>query len=206
MGGAGKAKYPLRGLVVSLNTPFNNENRIDWPSLERLVEVHLGEGALGFLVAAQAGEVHALSLEERLQLVEAVRQQTQKRAVVIASATAKDNQMRFTLAEHAVKNGCEGVLIEPPTELTNDARQLLEFFRAFATVGMPMLMIQDLDWEGTGLPVPLIVELFREIESFRCVKVEVNPAGPKVYASPGSHPRRTPCFRWLGLTADDRSP
>ncbi len=169
----------MRGLVVSLNTPFDNKDRVDWASLERLVEMHLDEGAVGFLVAAQAGEVHSLSLEERMQLLRVVREQTRERAEVIAGATAKDNAMRFRVAEEAVKMGCDGVLVEPPSELMGKVKQLADFFRSFAGVGMPMLMIQDLDWHGVGMAVSLINELFSEIESFRCLKIETTPAGPK---------------------------
>ena len=45
-----------------------------------------------------------------------------------------------------------------------------------------MLMIQDLDWTGSGLDVDLIVELFERIAAFRSLKVEVVPAGPKYSA------------------------
>jgi hypothetical protein len=45
-----------------------------------------------------------------------------------------------------------------------------------------MLMIQDLDWRGFGLPVEVIVDLFERIETFRCLKVETTPAGPKYTA------------------------
>jgi len=41
------------------------------------------------------------------------------------------------------------------------------------------LMIQDWDFQGYGLPVALIQQLFYEIEVFRCLKIEVVPAGRK---------------------------
>jgi 4-hydroxy-tetrahydrodipicolinate synthase len=40
-------------------------------------------------------------------------------------------------------------------------------------------MLQDWDFQGYGLPVSLIARLFEEVESFRCLKVEVIPAGVK---------------------------
>jgi 4-hydroxy-tetrahydrodipicolinate synthase len=166
-------------MVVSLNTPFDDHDRIDWSSLERLVAMHLREGAAGFLVAAQAGEVFSLTPEERLQLVRSVRSLTRGQASVIAGATARDNDLRIQVAEEAVKIGCDGVLVEPPVELRDDPDSLVAFFRTFASVGMPMLMIQDLDWHGSGMRVSLIAQLFAEIKPFRCLKVEVSPAGPK---------------------------
>jgi 4-hydroxy-tetrahydrodipicolinate synthase len=43
-------------------------------------------------------------------------------------------------------------------------------------------MIQDLEWNGPGLPVETIVHLFEELEPFRCIKVETVPAGSKYSA------------------------
>jgi dihydrodipicolinate synthase/N-acetylneuraminate lyase len=50
-----KPKYNLRGVVVSLNTPFDDRGNIDFDSYGLLIEHHLQEGAVGFLAPAQAG-------------------------------------------------------------------------------------------------------------------------------------------------------
>lgn len=176
------AKYPLQGVVVSLNTPFDEGGDIDFASLERLVEWHLRAGAAGFLVPARAAEVEALSLQERVSLVERVRRQVEDRAVLVAGATASDPAETWALAERAARIGCEGVLAEVPPEQRHDRSALLRFVRTLAASGAPMLMIQDLDWGGSGIPVPLIQEAFETIPAFRCLKVEVVPAGPKYTA------------------------
>ncbi len=48
-----KEKYELEGIVVSLNTPFDDHDRIDFRSLEKLIELHLSEGAVGFLTTVR---------------------------------------------------------------------------------------------------------------------------------------------------------
>jgi dihydrodipicolinate synthase/N-acetylneuraminate lyase len=177
-----REKYALRGIVVSLNTPFDANDRIDFPALDRLVDYHLGQGAVGFLSPAQAGEVTELTLDERLLLVQRLREITQGRARFIAGATAAEERDSFVLAEAATGAGCDGVLVEAPAARKRDRGRMMEFFRSFARIGMPMLMIQDLEWGGPGLDVGLIVELFETLPAFRCLKVEVVPAGPKYTA------------------------
>ena len=177
-----KQKYPLAGPVVSLNTPFGEDKRIDLRSLERLVNQHLLEGAVGFLVPAQPAEVYELTHAERIDLIRNVRGLTSGRAELIAGATSYDELESFTIAEEALRAGCEGVLVEIPSKHRGDRRAVVNFFESFASVGMPMLMIQDLDWVGFGMEVDLIAELFDRINSFRCLKVEVSPAGPKYSA------------------------
>jgi 4-hydroxy-tetrahydrodipicolinate synthase len=177
-----RAKYPLRGVVVSLDTPFDEADRIDFGSLEKLVEWHLRCGAAGFLTPARAGEVEALALAERIEIVRRVREQVRGRAELIAGATAEDPAETRAMAEAAAAVGCEGVLAEIPPPLRRDRAGLVDYVRALASSGAPMLMIQDLEWGGYGIPVELIAEAFEAVPAFRCLKVEVVPAGPKYTA------------------------
>jgi 4-hydroxy-tetrahydrodipicolinate synthase len=177
-----KQRYNLRGLVVSLNTPFDDQGRIDFSSFGRLLDWHLARRAVGFLTPAQAGEVPALRLEEKIALIRFAHQYTMGRAIVIASATADEEQESLAIAAEAVRLGCEGVLCEVPAGRRGDNVKISAFYHSLAAAGMPMLMIQDLDWNGSGLDIALIRQLFEQIECFRCLKVEVRPAGPKYTA------------------------
>lgn len=177
-----ESKYPLHGVVVSLDTPFDDRGRIDFQSLERLVEWHLQCGAVGFLTPARAAEVEALRPEERLALVRHVRDQVRGRAQVIAGGTADKPAESRTFAAAAVRLGCDGVLVEVPPAFRHDRERLLHFLDTVASIDMPMLMVQDLDWDGFGIPVALIAEAFESVSAFRCLKVEVVPAGPKYTA------------------------
>ena len=178
----GAGKYQLGGVVVSLNTPFDGEGCVDFASLERLVEAHVGEGAVGFLTTAQAAEVYELTLDERIRIIRLVKEVAGGRAAVIAGASAREPRESFALAEEATRTGCEGVLVEVPAARESEGREVSTFVESFASVGMPMLMLQDLDWNGPGLAVELIADLFGRVEPFKCLKVEVTPSGPKYTA------------------------
>jgi 4-hydroxy-tetrahydrodipicolinate synthase len=88
----------------------------------------------------------------------------------------------FLLRGRRWQKGCDCVLTEVPPKRRGNRDATVEFFESFATLEMPVLMIQDLDWNGYGLELDLIVELFERIEAFRWLKVEVVPAGPKYSA------------------------
>jgi 4-hydroxy-tetrahydrodipicolinate synthase len=169
-------------LVVSLDIPFGEDGAIDFPALERLVDFHLREGAIGFLVPAQAAEVFDLTLAERLDVLRAVRSASCGRGLVVAGATSANLDESLAVAKEAARCGCEGVLAEPPAACPQTIQHMLEFFRPLADAGPPCLMIQDLDWHGSGLPVELVVELYHQLPQFGSLKVEVNPAGPKYTA------------------------
>jgi len=100
---AGKGKYPLRGVVVSLNTPFDKHDQVDFSSIERCVDFHLRQGAVGFIAGAQASEVYTLKTAERLEILRCVREATSGRAELFASATSRENRERTFVAEEATK-------------------------------------------------------------------------------------------------------
>jgi len=121
-------------------------------------------------------------VNERIELIRFVQDQVGGRGVFFACATAGVERESFSVAEAAVKAGCPAVLAQVPAARTGDRKAVRAFFEELASLGMPVLAIQDLEWNGPGLPVEYIIEMFEAIEAFRCRKVEVQPAGPKYTA------------------------
>jgi dihydrodipicolinate synthase/N-acetylneuraminate lyase len=101
---------------------------------------------------------------------------------VIVGASADDARTARSFAEFAVAHGAAGVLVQAPVALLRDEPATLAYFRAVCEAPIDVLMIQDLEWDGPGLPVQTIVRLFEELEPFRCIKVETVPAGSKYSA------------------------
>ena len=77
--------------------------------------------------------------------------------------------------------GCTGIRRPVPTSLRDNDPAIFDFFRRLSSAGMHMhmLVIQDLDWNGYGMNPELILRMFESIPAFRCLKVEMVPAGVK---------------------------
>jgi 4-hydroxy-tetrahydrodipicolinate synthase len=177
--GQGRALKPLwalRGIVTVLNTPFSEQDTLDLPGLRRNVQGAMRAGVAGFLVPAMASEVERLAAEERRSLVETVLEEAAGKVPVIGGASAGSPAERLERARELIGLGCAGVLASIP--LQSEAQYEQEV-RALDGLGPGFLMLQDWDFRGYGLPVPLIARLFQEVPSFRCLKVEVVPAGVK---------------------------
>jgi len=174
-----KQLYPLQGIITVLNTPFTTGNALDLPGLRRNVRTAIAAGVAGFLVPAMASEVAKLTPAERLALVEAVMDETNDRLPVFAGAAAPTPQLRGQIVRDLRALGCTHVLLQIPYE--SDEQYRAAVFEA-ANSGFPVLMLQDWDFSGGGLPIPLIVRLFEEVDSFRCLKIETVPAGVKYSA------------------------
>ncbi len=61
--------WKLNGIVGVMNTPFTDDNEIDFDSIKRYVNYVVECGGVGILVTAMAGEVNKLSIEERKLII-----------------------------------------------------------------------------------------------------------------------------------------
>ncbi|NMO96422.1 dihydrodipicolinate synthase family protein [Paenibacillus lemnae] len=73
------------GVWPTMLTPFTEENRVDWVSLERLIEWYIDQGVHGLFAVCQSSEMFHLSLEERAGIAAFVAQISDGRVPVVAS-------------------------------------------------------------------------------------------------------------------------
>lgn len=166
-----------RGIVPSLNTPFLPDGSLDTESLERLVDHVADAGCVGMLALAVAGETGSLSMAEKQCVVEAVSAGNTGRLPVIVGVTAPSWRDSLELARHARECGAAAVLWQPETGTGRD--RLEAGLNRLGDIGPGPVILQDLDWQGPGLPVKDIVRLFETVPAFRAIKIETRSAGPK---------------------------
>jgi 4-hydroxy-tetrahydrodipicolinate synthase len=168
--------FELNGVVAVVNTPFTDDNKIDHSSVVRYVENAIKSGVSGFLVPAMAAEVHKLSYEERISIVETVLKAANNRVPVIGGASTENQADRINYIEKLESLGCRGVLVSIPFD---DKAYYKKLIKEIAAEVSTLLMIQDWDFHGYGIPLDVILDLFENIEVFKSLKVEVTPAGKK---------------------------
>ena len=171
-----KDLFPLHGIVTVLNTPFTDSGTIDFHALKRNVREALNAGVAGFLVPAMASEVQKLTFDERLAMVDGVLQAVGGKVPVFAGTASASLAESKEILKSYLDLGCRHVLIQLP--FVNE-KQYKQNFLKLAECGPEVIMLQDWDASGYGLPDQLIMDLFDLVPSFRCLKVETNPAGIK---------------------------
>jgi len=167
------------GIVPVLQTPFDENGAIDFESLARLIEDAIEAGAAGFLSPAVASEVGTLTAAERHRLAPFVVERIAGRAALIAGCSSADADECARLAAAAESAGANAFLIAVPDSLLHRPAELIGFFRRASALSRLPLIVQDLDWNGPGLPVETLAQLRDSIPQLAGSKIETVPAGPK---------------------------
>lgn len=81
----------IEGIIPVMLTPFQDDGRIDYPGLARLIEWYIAHGADALFAVCQSSEMMALSLEERVDLGRFVVEQAAGRVPVVVSGHVSDD-------------------------------------------------------------------------------------------------------------------
>ena len=167
----------MLGIIPSLHTPFNEKNEIDIISLRKLIDHTVKTGCAGMLVGAVAGENGSLSFDEKKILLNECVTYNSNRIPIIISCTAKNQIERIELSKNAKELGADWILCQAPENIFGS--ELVQCFNEIAQVGPDNLMIQDLSWTDYGMRDEDILILFKNIDKFKSLKIEVLNSGPK---------------------------
>ncbi len=171
-----KELYPLKGLVTTVITPFKEDGSVDYASLQREIAAACNAGAAGFLVPCIASEIPLLTFEEKRDMVVATAEVARGKAKIITSITAPTTAERLTLMEQYLGFGVDGININLTCE---SPAQYIGDIEAIDREKPPFLILQDVDFNGPGIPDEVLLECFERFASVIGVKVEVHNAGVK---------------------------
>jgi len=175
------AAWPV-GILGVVQTPFQEDGAIDWPSLARLLADGVAAGVDGLLVPAVASENAWLSFDEKVTLAARVQRLVPAALPVFWGAGAFDVAEIAAIAAAATRAGAAGLLVAVPPALYADQTQITPYFASIARQVELPLMVQDLQFNGPGMTIETIVTLCAAVAQVRYLKIETAPAGPKYSA------------------------
>ena len=166
----------MKGIVTVLNTPFDEQNKIDIDGLKKHIEYAIESGVKGILVPAKAAEVDKLNLEERIIMVKTAIETANGKIPVIAGTQSKSDEEAVQFAKSAIDMGADGILIS--TNFKSEEQMKL-FVSHFNHLNVDFIILQDWSTESYGIPTSTLLSLFSSYSVLRGVKIEVVPAGIK---------------------------
>jgi 4-hydroxy-tetrahydrodipicolinate synthase len=112
-----------RGVFPAITTPFREGLAVDFDFLKEHVAWLLDKGCSGIVALGSLGEAAALSLDEKLAILETCRSAAKGRAPVIAGIAGLSTSECVALAKGAEEAGCDGLMVLPAWVYRGDARE-----------------------------------------------------------------------------------
>lgn len=131
----------LGRVITAMVTPFDEQLRVDYKALEKLIEHLLATGTDTLLVAGTTGESPTLSDEEKLQLFKACKDIAGSKAKIMAGTGSNSTLHSIELSKKAEKIGVDSLLLVSPYYNKPTQEGLYQHFKSIAqAVEIPVVL------------------------------------------------------------------
>jgi 4-hydroxy-tetrahydrodipicolinate synthase len=180
-----KLDISARGVFPIAPTPFHPDGRVDFESLDRLMDHYASIGADGCTILGILGEAPKLDAPEALDIV----RRCVRRAAfpVVVGVSAPGFAAMRALAQGAMQAGAAAVMIAPPPSLRTDDQIVAYYAQAVEAIGRDIpFVIQDYPLTiGVVMTPAVIRRIVTENPSCVMLKHEDWPGLEKILALRG---------------------
>lgn len=129
------------GSLVALVTPFDEQNRVDYTALERLVQFHIAAGTDGLVIAGTTGESATLEKSEHAELIHRAVEIVAGRLPVIAGTGSNATKQTIELSLEAGRAAIDAYLMVVPYYNKPVQEGIFRHFSAIAdAVSKPIML------------------------------------------------------------------
>jgi len=157
------------GSMVALVTPFK-EGKVDWESLEGLVEFHVRSGTHGIVPCGTTGESATLSHKEHHEVIEKVVKLVKKRVPVIAGTGSNSTDEAIELTRGAEESGADGALLISPYYNRPTQEGIYQHYKKVASVVRIPLIVYNIPARTGSKIEPETLARLSEIKNIAGVK------------------------------------
>jgi 4-hydroxy-tetrahydrodipicolinate synthase len=154
------ARTVFTGVYVPLVTPFGPDGEVHAPTLKRLIDWVIDNGASGLVPCGTTGESATLTHEEHHRVVALTVEYAAGRVPVIAGTGSNCTREAVDLTVAADELGVDGMLVIAPYYVRPHQRGILEHFKAVAaSTEKPIIMYNIPKRTGINMEAATIIEL-----------------------------------------------
>ena len=124
-------------------TPFNNQGLVDFPALQRLVELQHEQGCGFLVILGTTGETPTLSSDERRRVVDFVLEVNAGRLPVVVGVTGNDTRELCERIATWSDEGISGFLVASPAYNKPQQAGLVKHFEAVADAAPRPVMLYN---------------------------------------------------------------
>lgn len=173
----------IEGVLPVFQTPYLDDESIDFPTLSREIDWLFENGAAG-IVMAMVSEILRLSTPEREALAKNACRFARDRAPVIVSVGSESTVVSERFAQHAEECGAAAIMAIPPITIAADGPGLKRYYqRIIRAIKIPLIIQDASGYLGRQIPLSIQAELLNEFGADRIFfKPEGTPAGSQLSA------------------------
>ena len=129
------------GAGVAIITPFDENNKINFAELGRIIDNQIAEGTDAIIITGTTGESATLDDAEHKAAIKFAVEHTNKRVPVVAGTGSNDTEYAIQLSQYAEKVGADGLLLVTPYYNKCTQNGLVAHYTKIAdNVNIPMIV------------------------------------------------------------------
>lgn len=163
----------MKGVIVPLVTPFNEDYSIDLQALEDHVSYLQRIGVHGIFINATTGEFTSLNKEEMKLLAEKGRELVNSTFYLVGTASTNTFEV-IELTKHAEDIGADYVVIAPPYYCPLNDEALFKHYSMIAEKTDIPIILYNIPMCANPLSVPLIKRLALEYDNIAGIKETID--------------------------------
>ncbi len=160
----------FEGISTALITPFKDD-KIDYDSLERIIEMQIEGGVDGIVPMGTTGESPTVSFDEHKKLIKWVVEKVKNRINVIAGTGANSTREAICLSKSAEDAGVDGVLQVNPYYNKPTQKGLICHFESVAkSINIPVVLYNIPGRTGVNFQPESVKELLNRVDNVAAIK------------------------------------
>jgi len=176
---------PYTGVFPIAPTPFNEDESLDLPGQQRVLDCMIDQGVDGICILANYSEQFLLTDKERNLLLELCLKHVAGRVPVIVTCSHFSTRVAVERAVRAEAAGAKMLMLMPPyhgAALRADEQGAFEHFAKIAEAISIPIMVQDAPLSGVALSVNLLARMAKELPLVSYFKIEMPGTADKLRA------------------------
>lgn len=144
------------GVFVALNAIYDSNDEVNIDATKQLVKIYESKGVKGVYVCGSTGEGFLLSTEERMQIVEAVKEAASDDFVIIVHVGCAGTKESIKLAKHAEKIGVDAISAVPSVYYRLSPKSVQKHWEGIIdSTQLPFIIYNIPQLTGFNLPLDL---------------------------------------------------
>ncbi|TRX66211.1 4-hydroxy-tetrahydrodipicolinate synthase [Carboxylicivirga sp. M1479] len=164
-------KFDLKGSIVAIVTPFNDNGEIDVDAFDQLIDWHLENGTDGLVVCGTTGETPALTGDEDAFLIERAVKRVAGRIPIIAGTGSNSTQECIRYSRKAEAIGVDAVLVVSPYyNKPTEKGMYMHFATVAEALEVPIILYNVPSRTGSKISVENAIKLANAYENIVGIK------------------------------------